>query len=115
IEFLLRSILWLGSTRSFDFVSASHSRSGNSAQDDRQVSCYADFSAAGVFANRISNTSSPAPTTIALSATLNAGHWYDPRYTRRKSTTRPLSRRSHKLPNAPPRIKDNPTPVAVIV
>ena len=36
------------------------------------------FSAAGAFTNKISNTSSPAPTTIALSATLNAGHWYDP-------------------------------------
>src|SRR6185437_1887443 len=33
----------------------------------------ADFSA-GVFANRISNTSNPAPTTIALSAILNAGY-----------------------------------------
>ena len=38
----------------------------------RQVS-QADFSA-GAFANRISKTSNPAPTTIALSATLNAGH-----------------------------------------
>ena len=29
----------------------------------------------GDFANRISNTSSPAPTTIALSAKLKTGHW----------------------------------------
>jgi hypothetical protein len=60
-------------TRSFDCVSASHARSGNSRMTEG-VRCYADFSAAGVFANRISNTSRPAPTTIALSATLNAGH-----------------------------------------
>jgi hypothetical protein len=32
----------------------------------------------GDFVNTISNTSSPAPTTIALSATLKAGHWYWP-------------------------------------
>ena len=35
---------------------------------------YADFSRAGVLANRISITNNPAPHTIALSATLKAGH-----------------------------------------
>ena len=34
-----------------------------------------DFSSAGFFANTISNTSRVAPMTIALSATLKAGHW----------------------------------------
>jgi hypothetical protein len=35
---------------------------------------YADLSCAGDGVKRISITSNPAPTTIALSATLNAGH-----------------------------------------
>ena len=39
----------------------------------RSEEVYADL-AAGAFANKISYTSSPAPTTIALSAILNAGH-----------------------------------------
>jgi hypothetical protein len=39
---------------------------------------YVDLSCAGDLVNRISMTSKPAPTTMALSATLKAGHWYWP-------------------------------------
>ena len=39
-----------------------------------RVDVYADFSCAGDFVNKISKTNNPAPITMALSATLNAGH-----------------------------------------
>ncbi len=38
------------------------------------VDVYADFSCVGDFVNKISKTNNPAPITMALSATLNAGH-----------------------------------------
>ncbi len=42
-----------------------------------KIKTYADWWV-GDFVNKISNTSNPAPTTIALSATLKAGHWCGP-------------------------------------
>ena len=51
---------------------------GEWLQNSAHWSGYADLTWAGGLTNRISMTSRPAPATIALSATLKAGHWYWP-------------------------------------